>query len=250
MFCSKCGKKIDDNARFCSGCGVEINKDMNTVVKTGINPNVESISTFIEQKGIKIICLFLMIGVTIFVAFGGVVPILSGGIELFDYSLNEEWTLFELLDLASYLEKYIAEVSIFKVVIYLAIGCYIISVIAAGKAVINLLSKGKNEDITSPITVSMVIGETAYIIVFILKSLINYITAEELYGMEFLTTTKVGWVLLILPIVNLFVFKKGYLGAAYYDDEARITKDKVCAKCKTIYVIGNKCPKCGSQNVE
>ncbi len=230
MYCSNCGKEINNDARFCSGCGTDINNGREPVTKS----NIESIETFIKQKGIKIICLILMLGSTLFVAFGGVMPILSGGIEMFDYSLTDEWSLFELLDFATYLEDYIESVSAIKLVIYLAIGCYFISVITAGKVILSVVSRGKNEAITKLVTISMVSGEIAFVIVFILKNIVNHITSEEFYGMEFLTTTTVGWGLLIIPLVNLFIFKRGYLGAAYYDDEKRITKDKVCMVCKTI----------------
>ena len=42
MYCSKCGKEINDNANFCKHCGFKTN------IKQGIEEDITKIDTYIE----------------------------------------------------------------------------------------------------------------------------------------------------------------------------------------------------------
>ena len=74
MFCRKCGKEINDDAKFCSGCGAS--NDSNNVNTFNIpnnmnNPNLVQNRPFKRRKG----CSGCLVGVIVFIglmAFGAV----------------------------------------------------------------------------------------------------------------------------------------------------------------------------------
>ena len=84
------------------------------------------------------------------------------------------------------------------------------------------------------------------------------ITADEFYGVKLFEIPLMGWLLLIVPLINIFIFVRGYLGEnsvrkmsqSFQEENERIVEEKVCLVCKTRYTLGSKCPKCGSTAVE
>lgn len=261
MFCTKCGNELADNMKFCPKCGAQVSGNTGDVSSGGksINISLDGMPLKVSFERIKIIKAFfllLTLAATVFVALGGLLPIVHCEIGAFGYSVGGDWTLFELREKINILEQYDIEgdaLTNFKICVWIAIVAYFVSVFFAAKALLALLMGGKRYQITNPVTVSMFWGMGSVVILILLILFTNHMTAEELYGMEFFTITSTGWLLLVMSIANIFIFVNGYLGEGMFreffssDDEDDIAKEKVCLVCKTKYVVGNRCPVCGSE---
>jgi hypothetical protein len=92
-----------------------------------------------------------------------------------------------------------------------------------------------------------------HLTMILFRVIVNSATSDDLYGVKLLTTPMISWVILILALINIYVIKVLYNGKSIYRipsdhtlrENERITSEKVCARCKTVYTLGSKCPKCG-----
>ncbi len=127
---------------------------------------------------------------------------------------------------------------------------YIICVISAGTFLKELIGGAKDDYLTAPVKISMWAGIVYMAIIIVAVSAMNKSADADYYGISF-KVGEHGWLLLATALINIFVLTRVYLDGraasqnytTSYDD---IVKEKVCGVCKTSYLLGQKCPKCGS----
>ena len=253
MYCSQCGKKIIDNAKFCKYCGQAVNSE---VPKAG--NDIVSVDTTTAGETItltpKNIYFLMMIGASIFAAIGGLLPTVSVGM----WGYSRECSVKDIWELLSSLKDMGADVDIFYLIFGLSSLLYIVSALA-GVVLIGAVLLGKKKyDLANPALVGAWTCILADGITVLLKVIINQNTSDELFGLKMFSTPIAGWLLLIVPLLNIFIFIKGYLGEKIvYESTSmieqknkQITEEKICMVCKTRYTLGSRCPKCGSTAVE
>lgn len=254
MFCSQCGKQIDDNAKFCKYCGKLLNSQNKSIVNAPTHYKDQADSAMMIHLTPKIIYALLMIASTVFTALGGLIPSIS--ISFWSYS--KECSVKDIWKLLSSLEDWGVDIVQFQMSMIVISCAYILSAIAGVIMLVALLNGKKKYDLVNPALVGSWACVIADIIMISECIGVNKITAEELYGVELFEIPLMGWLLLIIPLINIFVFTRGYLGENsarktsqnFQKENERIVEEKVCMVCKTRYTLGSKCPKCGSTAVE
>lgn len=254
MYCSQCGKKIMDNANFCKYCGQPSNSEIPETKKTDITVDkAMSNDTLVLTN--KSVYLLMMIVSSMFTAAGGLLPTISVGM----WGYSRECSVKDVWELLSSLKDMGVDVDSFYLVFGLSSILYITSALAGIMVIGALISGKKKYDLVNPVLVGAWTCILADGITIIWKMIINHNTSDELYGIKIFSTPIMGWLLLIVPLVNIYIFVKGYLGEKIiYDSGAitteqtnrEITEEKVCMVCKTRYTLGSRCPKCGSTAVE
>ncbi len=265
MFCSNCGKQLENNVSFCSGCGVRIgggaprmrapyensggaygrrdmyeNAPMNGMPAGHVNLDV------------RIVWIVMAVISTVFVGLAGVLPIMTIDAGWLGDSMNT----IDMFKYAMELKEYSDEGAIMMLVVVIGIAliCYIASVIFGFIAILNFLT-GKTDDyITDPMSKSMRYGMAHLLIPMILGFIINKIAEDEFFGYEFFSPTALCWVILVVAFINLSVFIRGYLDKDIFGivspqhqrENEEIAGGKICLVCKTEFMIGNSCPRCGS----
>lgn len=199
MYCSNCGKEINNDVNFCSGCGNPVRDGVSEGRNVSIGHNSQvNIGTMVQSlfdsgKSRKVIFLVLTLVTTIIVALSGVFPVVHCEVGMFGYSVAGDWTLFDIWKKISVIEDWGLSVDKLKIFILIVLGCYAVCVVAACKAVLKWLSGGRKYDITNSVVVSMVFGNATMVILYFLVFLLNRASAEQMYGMKFLSTTAIGW---------------------------------------------------------
>lgn len=69
MYCSKCGTKLKENAKFCGVCGTNIEEKIQEVKETPKVIEIEEKETKIESKANNIIVLIIVL-LTLLVSIG------------------------------------------------------------------------------------------------------------------------------------------------------------------------------------
>ena len=69
MYCSKCGNKLKENAKFCGVCGTNIEEKIQEVKETPKVIEIEEKETKIESKANNIIVLIIVL-LTLLVSIG------------------------------------------------------------------------------------------------------------------------------------------------------------------------------------
>ncbi len=254
MFCSQCGKQIEDNAKFCKYCGNLLNSQNKSIVNTPTHYKGQADPVMMVHLTPKIIYALLMIACTIFSALGGLIPSIS--VSLWSYS--KECSVRDIWKLLSSLEDWGLDIEGFRMVLLVITGGYLVSAIAGVVMLLALLQRKKKYSLANPALVSAWTCIAADAVMILTRIAMNAKIAEELYEMEIFSTPAMGWLLLIIPMINAFFFVRGYLGEdilgtvsqSFQKENERIVEEKVCMVCKTRYTLGSKCPKCGSTAVE
>lgn len=271
MFCSNCGKQIDNDAIFCSGCGARVGGNTQQNVRQSTQNNVQCNTQYgvynraleetpaedenddvigVDMSGVL---LFLMMAATVLVGLGGILPTMS-----MDIGWDAE--SFSIVNLFSY-AKDLAEFSdsawMFLVLAGISLLLYIISVIFAVRAIMAMLTGGGKLEMTDNMAMSMKLSIAHLAIPMIIGLIVNWILSEELYGMTIFKMTPLGWVVLAVALFNLFVLIRSYLhedvlgmpSATHRAENERITAGKMCLVCKAEFTLGTICPNCGSPSV-
>lgn len=271
MFCSNCGKQIDNDAIFCSGCGARVGGNTQQNVRQSTQNNVQRNTQYgvynraleetpaedenddvigVDMSGVL---LFLMMAATVLVGLGGILPTMS-----MDIGWDAE--SFSIVNLFSY-AKDLAEFSdsawMFLVLAGISLLLYIISVIFAVRAIMAMLTGGGKLEMTDNMAMSMKLSIAHLAIPMIIGLIVNWILSEELYGMTIFKMTPLGWVVLAVALFNLFVLIRSYLhedvlgmpSATHRAENERITAGKMCLVCKAEFTLGTICPNCGSPSV-
>lgn len=254
MFCSQCGKQIEDNAKFCKYCGKSLIQQNEPLRSPTIYYNEQMNSATMVHLDSKTIYAVLMIVSTIFAAMGGLLPSLSVSV----WSYSKECSVKDIWKLASSLEDWGIEDVTFQAVLGVVSFAYILGAIAGAIMLVALLNGKKKYDLANPALVNSWSCIVADSIMIITCKVANNITADEFYGVKLFEIPLMGWLLLIVPLINIFIFVRGYLGEnsvrkmsqSFQEENERIVEEKVCLVCKTRYTLGSKCPKCGSTAVE
>lgn len=261
MFCRHCGKEIANDAKFCDGCGKalatttgsreEYPKMQPTGSANQINYGYGMYNLNFNKKTIFLIATIIA---TIFVALGGIWPCITLNLfgQIREYSIKEIWGVITRL------EEYGLDIGVVKVMLGGATMASIASAFFGGRFLLFFYHGQRRYTLVNQAILSMWCGVISFVLMLVTKWFVNSQTADEFYGVQLFETTSTGWMMLILALVNIHVFIKGYLGERilniesmhFLNENERITREKLCIVCKTKYVLGSVCPKCGSKSTE
>ena len=64
MFCSKCGKELENDARFCNSCGIELKKEISeeSMIEASKSPKVKKSSLLLKMVIIVMSILIVAMG--------------------------------------------------------------------------------------------------------------------------------------------------------------------------------------------
>lgn len=253
MFCMKCGKELDDSAQYCSGCGTAVGEKESHMLSINVGKVTPN---FLRRREDNLPYRILMAVITILIIISGFLPILEARIKIFgwdftSYITSTKWNLLNIWQNVDTLGDAISSANMvkLKIAIILALLSYGICVIMGFFFIKGFFTGKQRKDLTMWVSAVCIAAEVAYIIIFWLRLRINDVAASFYSSKEIISYTTIGWVLLFLPIVNLIISRQ-YLGTCIKIDNDNSTKEKICLLCKTSYVIGSKCPNCGSTATE
>lgn len=250
MFCSNCGKKVEDGVKFCSDCGMPTDNSL----KMQYYNTKKSVPNQTNSNDAKRIALI------VFIAFCSVVsaisilfPILTAKVEYFFSYGRREFSFFELYEYIDDLESIGGNVAIFKGIYFLCIAISVVIAIAALRILYEAFSKGDNISVSA--TVASGFAVVRGIIYFIVTAIINKAVEADIIGSySFLELTTWSWITVGLAVINMVVFiplfSKFFDGEEDGDeceDTSMLTLSKVCPNCHTSFSIGEICPKCGTK---
>ena len=249
MFCSNCGKKVEDGVKFCSDCGMPTDNSL----KIQYYNTKQSVSNQTNSNDAKRIALIVFIALcSVVSAISIFFPILTAKVEYFFSYGRREFTFFELYEYIDGLESIGGNVAIFKGIYFLCIAISVVIGIAALRILYEAFSKG--DEISVAATVASGFAVVRCIIYFIVTVIINQAVDADIVGSySFLELTTWSWVTAGLSVVNMAVFVP--LFSKYFDDEEddeseetpSLTLSKLCPSCHTSFSIGEICPKCGTK---
>ena len=262
MFCNNCGKEIANKSKFCKYCGASLNDEP----IQGIMQNYGGNTTYnlvlpISTQGNKLFLLLALIGSTFFVSIGGILPLVS--VEMFSYS--ESYNLPQLWKVVETFSRMgIDADTINNYKLFLTIPCiaFILSAVFGLKFFVSFFSGIREHLLAASSIVSMGCGLVGIGLITFYRFAINYRIKEEFYDIDVLLGTNMIWALLIVELVNLIVLIPGYLGVRIgerilgrpsldeYIENERNVGEKVCLRCRTRFMFGDRCPSCGSPAVE
>lgn len=240
MFCSNCGKEIEDGAKFCSVCGHAMGSGF-------ARPNIMASNNLhlSANTGKKLVFLALIILSTVLSAVSTFMPVISAKVNLYFERFETSCNIFDLFDLTELIEEYGGSVGFFKLIFLVCMGLSIIICIAGIKFIYDVFSGVKGEDLLNASTLASGFCVIRFILIFIVVLLINNATSEELYGAKFLSVSGWAWVTVICAIINMALFSRMY--SESLESEKERSMSKICSKCGTQFVLGEVCPKCGTQ---
>ena len=130
----------------------------------------------------------------------------------------------------------------FQAVLGVVSFAYILGAIAGVIMLVALLNGKKKYDLANPALVNSWSCIVADSIMIITCKVANNITADEFYGVKLFETPLMGWLLLIVPLINIFIFVRGYLGEnsvrkmsqSFQEENERIVEEKVCLDRKSV----------------
>lgn len=236
MFCSHCGKQIDDHSAFCKYCGNSINGGSR-------EPSPDTDFSLWQKKKtdtlVNYVFLILMILVTLFQTFTIFYPVISVSAVWYNdqYTIMQLWKMGrELLDTTS------------RIFLGVATAAGVVAAIAGFCFFVNLLNGAKARELTASANVCSWACINQCVVFIIIRI---YCNAKLLDDYELLSNPVIMWVLLVTALLNIFVFTTRYEnGIERSIQERKQYTDKVCKICKTSYLVGNRCPKCGSTQIE
>lgn len=191
MFCGNCGKQLPEGSKFCKYCGAS----------TGAP--VVSTNSFEGTNSQPIGLLIVMAILTVYVAIGGLRPIASVGAFGYEqtFSIKDIWDLLDVLEAADIRDESYQK---FQLLIGFSALASLASAIFGGVFLGRLVCGSKGEKLTNPIRYCMWCQMIAVVVIALLIVDFNNELAEYSYGVNLLEFTMEGWMLLILPWVNIF----------------------------------------------
>lgn len=265
MFCSNCGKQLEDNVSFCSGCGVRVSggaPKMRAPYESN-NSAYDRMDAYERSQmngmpvghvnmDVRLVWIIMAVISTVVVGLAGILPTMQIGEDWFGEKLNT----FDMFNYARELQEYSDEGALTMLVLVMGIAllCYIASVIYGFIAILNFLTGRTDGYITDPMSKAMGFGMSHLIIPMLLGFFVNKVAEDAFGGYEFFSPTALCWVILVVAFINTYVFIRGYLGKDIFgivspqnqmrNDE--IAGGKICLVCKSEFMIGGTCPECGS----
>ena len=252
MFCSNCGKKVEDESKFCAECGHPVGSTMtssyNRVGSNQIQKTQTQYQTMTRPEK-NIGALTIMIIATLFSAISFFLPVVVMEWDLFFVSGENGFTL---LDIAStFIEFYNSgdSVEIFLAVVFICIGISIIIGIAALVMVIGAINGGEGSSLQTANSVAAGFSIVRFLIVLGFVCILEYEVSGSIFAGEYIAMTVWTWIAGVASLINLIVCAPAYSRSvetsSVKDDNFMLTR--VCPNCRTSFSIGEICPKCGTK---
>ena len=253
MFCSNCGKKVEDGAKFCAECGHTLggnaqNRPNNGYVSNGMQ--------FTQGIGSDKMFLGLIIVSVVLSALNAIIPLITAKL----WSERRDLSVFELFDLNDLVDVLTGSKGFYGFLYILCICSSILIVIAAIKLIYDVVHGENGSVLMDSANLASILCIGRFIVAFIIVCMINTSFKEQGMDIQILSVSVWAWIIAILAVLNLVVFKRFYLensGAqtVQKDEEkdASIFENnpyglsKVCPVCKTSFSLGDVCPKCGNR---
>ncbi len=238
MFCSNCGRKLPSGVFFCAGCGSriahELEEDSFGMIKS--YSYGEKVMTRTEGEKRWSLCCSFVISIMVELLWWMPLARFNG----------ETCGIFQIMVCIERITKRLEnfEVLIAGIMVWIVLGLYIASIVYTIKAVKLFLDGKRDAHISTELSSAMLFMAIQLIAIFLLG-----VKSE-------ISLSILGWMVLAMVLVNYFYFIKNYCSVYYVDykysrrvaPEERI-EDRVCLMCKTSFINGDRCPKCGSKNV-
>ncbi len=185
-FCGSCGKEIGDSVKFCPYCGKDTGLDVSRVdgpvqVVPGVKPKTD-----IFQIISWVITVFAMLGM--FLPIAGI-----------DYWIKKDINLISAWDYAT---SFFGDKGFFVyVMLFVATVFAVLCIGLAIRAFIVIFKKTRGVDTDKAIRLSAWCEAISMVTVLVLTWIINIDFGTNMLGLTF-----VGWIMLIVTLLNIFVF--------------------------------------------
>ena len=239
MFCSNCGKKVEDGAKFCAECGHQLGGSQpanNNVVY--IQPVVQAPTKSGFSKGTYrtlMLIVAIISSVTYFLPFIGF---------RYDYFIVSGEESFSLMDFLS--ESLGEGFDGGTIIVFLTTAVSII----IGLATFVMLCSGEDDErFLSANSVASGFSLVRFVGYFIYVSIVAYSYSGSIFGGEIVLTFW-SWLSGIGSILCLSLFRPKFEKCEAQNGgmaENTAFLSKVCPKCHTSFSIGDICPKCGTR---
>ena len=254
MFCSNCGKKVEDGAKFCAECGHTLggnaqNRPNNGYVSSGMQ--------FTQGIGTDKMFLGLIIVSVVLSALNAIIPLITAKL----WSERRDLNVFELFDLNDLVDVLTGSKGFYGFLYILCIGSSILIAIAAIKLIYDVVQGENGSVLMDSANLASILCIVRFIVAFIIATSINSSFKKQGMDVQLLSVSVWTWIIAILAVLNLAVFKRLYLentGTQTVQTEADAKNtsifennpyglSKVCPVCKTSFSLGDVCPKCGNR---
>ena len=239
MFCSNCGKKVEDGAKFCAECGHQLGGSIPN------NNTVYSQQNIMQTKAMQVASKgkykAMMLISAIFSSITFFLPFIA---LRYDYFIIRGEESFSLMDFLS--ESLGEGFDGGTIIVFLTTAVSII----IGLATFVMLCSGEDDErFLSANSVASGFSLVRFVGYFIYVSIVAYSYSGSIFGGEIVLTFW-AWLSGIGSILCLSLFRPKFEKCEAQNGgmaENTAFLSKVCPKCHTSFSIGDICPKCGTR---
>lgn len=195
MYCSRCGKQIEDGSRFCKECGANLSGGSQNPMPSITLPTVN-----MENQDPAYLGMMAMGCVS---GIAGLFPVIGVG----SYSFN----IFKIFEFANRAKSLLgvsdADAAGVYLIIFIIIGGYACSAYFGGKMIYELISTKLKKDVISYSKYSSVCAAISIIVAILCRFYINTSLENDFFNLSVFETPGINYIVLIGCFVNMFVLE-------------------------------------------